>query len=531
MSEEGTAVSGAPAEVATSLSRGTNWWGAFVIGLAGTILVTGIVPFAVSSMGAAAIPAIALVVVIGLIVCLCMGELAALLPHRTGGMPSYAYESFEPIGHTTAKHIGGVSSWGYWLGWFPVAPINMLLAAGYIAVLFHVPLGQTFSPLGTLGTPVSMGVLVITFVGLIGLFIPCYLGIKLGATFATVLGVTSMVPLTLLIILPVFKPSTFHWSNISGFHYASPATSGTVFFLAWVFVISWNAIAMEAAACYIGECRDPARDAKIALTASGLYGVFVYIGTAIVFVGVLGASLKTADPLTLYTSFCDHIFGNAAWVKYVIGIPLIFALLLSVLNAIMGVARSLFQASEDRLLPRFFEHKNKHHVPDRAMAFNVVCALIVSLFGSPVRIYIFSNVGYIVAVAASLYGYFLIRQMRPERVSPFRMPGWFRWIALVCALFLTFDYVVGGWNSPDIVVGPGQGHFLYILGLVIVAAYVPLYWWRKISDQRRGIAPSDEMPLVLGSPGGIDLGESSEPVVVSPGAMPTMSAMQTENER
>ncbi len=42
--------------------RGTNWWGAFVIGLAGTILVTGIVPFAVQSMGAAAIPAIALVV-------------------------------------------------------------------------------------------------------------------------------------------------------------------------------------------------------------------------------------------------------------------------------------------------------------------------------------------------------------------------------------------------------------------------------------------------------------------------------------
>ena len=98
MSEQGTAVGGPPAEVATSLSRGTNWWGAFVIGLAGTILVTGIVPAAVAAMGAAAIPAIALVVVIGLIVCLCMGELAALLPHRTGGMPSYAYESFQPAG-------------------------------------------------------------------------------------------------------------------------------------------------------------------------------------------------------------------------------------------------------------------------------------------------------------------------------------------------------------------------------------------------------------------------------------------------
>ena len=79
-------------------SRGTNWWGAFVIGLAGIILVTGIVPFAVQAMGAAAIPAIALVVIIGLVVCLCMGELAALWPHRTGGMPSYAYESFRALG-------------------------------------------------------------------------------------------------------------------------------------------------------------------------------------------------------------------------------------------------------------------------------------------------------------------------------------------------------------------------------------------------------------------------------------------------
>ena len=41
---------------------------------------------------------------------------------------------------------------------------------------------------------------------------------------------------------------------------------------------------MEAAACYVAECRDPARDAKIALTAEGLYGLFIYAATAIVFV-------------------------------------------------------------------------------------------------------------------------------------------------------------------------------------------------------------------------------------------------------
>jgi amino acid transporter len=221
-------------------------------------------------------------------------------------------------------------------------------------------------------------------------------------------------------------------------------------------------------------------------------------------------------------------------VKYIIGIPLVFALLLSVLNAIMGVARSLFQASEDRVLPRFFMHQNKHHVPDRAMIFNVVCAMLVGLFGSPLRIYIFSNVGYIVAVAGSLYGYFLMRQLQPERISPFRMPEFFKWIALACALFLTFDYIIGGYNSPDIVVGPGQGHFLFFLGLIIVAAYVPLYWWRKLSDRRLGITDEDELPVVMGSPGGIDLDPAASQLEIAetaePASFPTISAMSSDTE-
>jgi hypothetical protein len=168
------------------------------------------------------------------------------------------------------------------------------------------------------------------------------------------------------------------------------------------------------------------------------------------------------------------------------------------------------------------------------MIFNVVCAMLVGLFGSPLRIYIFSNVGYIVAVAASLYGYFLMRQMQPERISPFRMPEFFKWIALACALFLTFDYIIGGFNSPDIVVGPGQGHFLFFLGLIIVAAYVPLYWWRKLSDKRLGITDTDEMPVVVGSPGGIDLDAGSPQLEVlgesGSGALPTISAMSIDTE-
>ena len=519
MTTETSVTPGPPGEVATSLERSINWRGAFVMGLAGVILVTGIAPFAVQAMGAAAIPCLIGIQVIALVVCLCMGELAALWPHRTGGTPSYAYEAFRPLGESTARHVGGVAGWSYWLGWFPVAPINMILAASYIAVLFHVPLGRTVDPLGGLGSPEGIGVLIITLVGLVGLFIPCYLGVRLGTGFATVLGIVSMVPITLLIILPVFKPSSFHWSNVSGFHFSDPKTAGFAFVMSWLFVMSWNGIGVEGAACYVAECRNPHRDAKIAMTAEGLYGLFIYAATAIVFVAVLGASLKSSDPLTAYTDFADHIFGNAGWVKYLIGIPLIGALMLSVLNAIMGVGRSLFQASEDRMIPKFFSHKNRHNSPDHAMFFNLACALVVGLFGSPVRIYIFSNVGYLIAIVAALVGYFLVRQFQKDKVSPFRLPGYVRWIALAMGLFLTFVYFVGGWGSPDLVVGPGQGHTLFLLGFAVVAVYVPLHLWRRMTDRRDGVEPLGRLPIVVGSPGGIDLGEMKEPHVLDPSHM------------
>ena len=128
---------GGHARAQSGLQKGTDWWGAFVIGLAGVILVTGIAPYAVQGMGAAAIWAIGINTVFGLVLCLCLAELACMWPDRTGGIPSYAAASFEPlVGRTAARHIGGLSGWSYWLGWFPVAPINMILTAAYLATLF-----------------------------------------------------------------------------------------------------------------------------------------------------------------------------------------------------------------------------------------------------------------------------------------------------------------------------------------------------------------------------------------------------------
>ena len=54
----------------TGLRKGTNWWGAFVIGLAGTILVTGIAPYVVQGTGALGIILIGVMTIAGCFLCL-----------------------------------------------------------------------------------------------------------------------------------------------------------------------------------------------------------------------------------------------------------------------------------------------------------------------------------------------------------------------------------------------------------------------------------------------------------------------------
>ncbi len=52
-----------------------------------------------------------------------------------------------------------------------------------------------------------------------------------------------------------------------------------------------------------------------------------------------------------------------------------------------------------------------------------------------------------------------------------------------------------------------------------MAAYVPLHLWRRMTDRRDGVAPLSRLPIVVGSPGGIDFGDMKEPHVLDPAHM------------
>jgi amino acid transporter len=485
------------------LAKTGNWWSAFVIGLAGTILVTGIAPVMVTSMGPAAVPIIVVITISGWLVCLFLAELAAMMPDRTGGLPMYAAPAYAKRWPRFAEHINGFSAWAYWLGWFPVAPLNMILASFYIGDLFHLST-KGFTPIDT---PIAYWTVGIAVVGIVALFIPAYRGLRFGTMFATVLAVLSMIPLTFLAISWIFHPSVvdfgqlvpFRHLNGSGFFGSQFGHGWFTLAVAFSFLLTWNVIAMEAAACYIGECRDPDRDAKIAMNLEGGYGAFIYTMIPIAFIIVLGTAAlgnsALVDPRTMFVHFTAAVFGAGAGstvLKWLIAWMLIIALVLSALNAITGTARSLHQMSVDGELLRWFQKVNSHGVPSRAMIFNVICSIIVVFMGGAVEIYTFSNVGYLASFLPVLVGYYLLRRDRPNLRRPFKLPEWMKYVALLIAAMYAMIYFWGGpvYASCTCSLAGKSTLPYYFIGIATVLSYLPLMWYRKKVEDKRHGAPA-----------------------------------------
>jgi amino acid transporter len=483
--------------VSAGLNRHTNWWGAFVIGLAGTILVTGIAPVMVTTLGASSIPLTILISVSAWLLCLILAELAAMMPDRAGGLPAYAYPAFKTRWPRFAKHINGLSAWAYWLGWFPVAPLNMILASYYLASLFGLDTTATFTPIHT---PIAYSTLGISVVGILAFFGASCMGIRFGAVTATILGLLSMIPLTFIAVSWLFLPGAVNYQEIAGFHRldgsgffsdfkgANGQTYGWLAtYIAYAFILTWNVLAVEAAACYVGECKDPDTDAKIAMNLEGGYGTLIYSLIPIGFLGVLGAKALSdpaqADPNTIFLTFASKVFGTSGhWLDITIGLMLILALCLSALNAIMGSGRALYQMSLDGEFPRFFQKTNSHGVPHLAMGFNAVASLIVVMLGGAVEIYTFSNVGYTLSMVPVLVGYFLLRNDHPNLRRPFRLPEFMKYVALVLAAFYFLIWSFGGYIYSQL----GNALIYYWAGWAVLFLYLPFYLWRKAEDRSLG---------------------------------------------
>ena len=473
------------------LSKDTNWWGAFVVGLAGTILVTGVTPAVLGPLGAAAIPNFVFWALTGWLLCLFLAELAAMLPDRTGGAPAYAYYAFKDRLPKTSKHLNGVTVWMYWLGWMPVMAVNMILTGSYLPALLGIELKGFWAKEITLfdaSLPVTYFTIIVGAVLSVLLLIISNRGIRFGTGAATVLGILSMVPLTIIAVAPFFTGDV-HSANI----WPANLPDGTGFFTGHAFFLflqfsalyTWNAIAMEAAGCYIGECKNPERDAPIAMNLSGGYGTFIYTFLPMAVLGVLGVAFiqNSLDPNAILVETAVRSIGSG--VGKVVTAALIIALALSSLNAIMGCARSLYMMALDGQAPRIFGRVNAQNVPSFSMGLNTVLNILLIFVGAPGSIYVLSNVGYVGSFVPVLIGYYFLRRWRPEIHRPFKLPEWMKYVALALAALYFIVWAVG---IPACAIEGCQlgGGKMFLIGVFVVLLYFPINWWRRSEDRRLG---------------------------------------------
>jgi amino acid transporter len=243
-------------------------------------------------------------------------------------------------------------------------------------------------------------------------------------------------------------------------------------FAAGLFVAAWSAYAFETTICYTSEYRNPGKDAPRAIMAAGAINLVFYVLGPIVLLGVVGADTISKDPSVAFAPLAKDVFGAGS--DIVIGL-LVVSLVLIINTAILGSARTLFQASIEGYTLRGLQKVSKHKVPTRAMGFDVVVNLFLMLLGTPIAILAASTVGYMLTNVFDLVGGWMLRRDTPNVHAPYRAPSAFMRLAVVFAGINMVLLFVGG---------PSWGWGPMALGWGIVLLAVPFYFYRRRTDRR-----------------------------------------------
>jgi amino acid transporter len=89
-----------------------------------------------------------------------------------------------------------------------------------------------------------------------------------------------------------------------------------------------------------------------------------------------------------------------------------------------------------------------------------------------------------------LVGYYFLRRWRPELRRPFRLPEWMKYVALAVAAYYLFTWAVGlPWCALSGCANGGVGNVLpaYFIGILVLVAYLPLYWIRQRQDKAHAV--------------------------------------------
>ena len=310
-------------------------------------------------------------------------------------------------------------------------------------------------------------------------------GILNTAKFQKYVGLAVIIPMLIVGVVPILT-GQINWSNYSPIvplaaAYAPAPGSwnipGWTLVLGGMFIAAWSTYGFETAVCYTSEFQNPKTDTFKAIFYSGLLCLLLYILVPFTFQGVLGLDGMLATPIVDGSGVAEamgKMVGGASYVTNVMVMLMILALLLSIMTAMAGSSRTLYQGSVDGWLPRYLSQVNSHGAPTRAMWTDLtvnLCILAIAAADATSFFFILavSNVGYIIFNFLNLNAGWLHRIDSGHVERPYRAPTF---ILALGTLFAYINAIFMGagakvWNPNALWAG------LFTSFLVL-----PIFWFR-----------------------------------------------------
>ncbi len=504
---------------AGQLHRTIDWRGAFWV-------ASGVPPLVLFSIGGIAGTAgnVAFLIwtfsmLMGFIQSFTYAEIAGLFPNKSGGASVYGATAWLRY----SKFIAPLSVWCNWFAWSPVLSLGCSIAAAYILnALAPIPGFSETSPevvayiAANAGTnaadaiaavtatatpairdwtlyshslgPVSFSLNATFWIGVLLMLLTFAIqhrGILGTANVQKVVGILVIVPLLIVGVVPILT-GQINWDNYSPIVPLAAAYApepgawnipGWTLVLGGMFIAAWSTYGFETAVCYTREFKNPATDTFRAIFYSGLLCMLLFILVPFTFQGVLGLNGMLATPIVDGSGVADALagmVGGGGMIKSLLVMLMILALLLSIMTAMAGSSRTLYQGSVDGWLPKYLSHVNEHGAPTRAMWTDLIVNLIVLAIASADAASFFfilavSNCGYIIFNFLNLNAGWIHRMDNGHIARPWRAPTF---LIAVGAIFAYVNAVFMGagakvWNPSAL-----------WAGLFTAALIIPVFCYR-----------------------------------------------------
>lgn len=369
-------------------------------------------------------------VCIGFLQALTYAEIAGLYPNKSGGASVYGAMAW--LRYT--KIIAPLSTWCNWFAWSPILSIVSGLAATYIVQLFPassvVNTWQiTLLDLGWVMSGLTLRINFTWFIALICLiliFTIQHYGIAKAAKIQTAFSRIAIVIIFVIALAPIIT-GRIPLANVWPLEIGSGQTglNGWGIIFAALFIAGYSTYGFETAICYVSEFKDPRKDTFKAIVAAGILCLVAFSLVPFSFQGFLGKSGILADNImngSGVAAAMASMVGNGHIIYLVTYFMFLFVVITSLMTAMAGSSRTIYQASVDGWLPKYLSKVNKHGAPVAAMWTDLCFNVVLLTFSNYFFILIAANVCYMIFVFLNLNSGWIHRMDNKDMERPFRAP-------------------------------------------------------------------------------------------------------------